>query len=168
MIWRQLLKLIKGTWGSFIQLVHEHFLYSWAGEKTNDTVDCSLLPDRSKSFLYYPHSSTHSFLTNNKYGFIFEPDFSWFILSIVRSLNPDITNEFLRLFSSDRLNGPGAPGGGGRLLVSFIMMFIVVAIKVSADLVIHKRCGALDDWYYCKSLISTVIYNILLSLLTST
>ncbi len=29
------------------------------------------------------------------------------------SLNPDVIKEFLRLFSSERLNGPGVPGGGG-------------------------------------------------------
>jgi hypothetical protein len=31
------------------------------------------------------------------------------------------------------------------VLVSFITMFIVEAIKVSVDFVINKRCGALDD-----------------------
>lgn len=31
---------------------------------------------------------------------------------MLRFLNPDITKEFFRLFSSDRLNGPGVSGGG--------------------------------------------------------
>jgi hypothetical protein len=46
-------------------------------------------------------------------------------------LNPDVIKEFLSLFSSDRLNGPGVPGAGGLLLVSLITIFIVVALKVS-------------------------------------
>jgi P-type Cu+ transporter len=35
-------------------------------------------------------------------------------------LNPEVMKECFRLVSSDRLNGPGVPRGGGLLLVSFI------------------------------------------------
>ena len=46
-----------------------------------------------------------------------------------RSLNPDAIKEFLRLYSSERLKGPGVPGGGDGILVSFIKVFITTEMK---------------------------------------
>ena len=37
------------------------------------------------------------------------------------SLNPDAIYKFLIVFSSERVNGPGASGGGGGLFVSLSM-----------------------------------------------
>ena len=45
------------------------------------------------------------------------------------SMNPDIINEFFRVFSSDRLNGPGASAGGGGLFVSFTTVLNAKEIK---------------------------------------
>ncbi len=44
-------------------------------------------------------------------------------------MNPDLINESLRIPSSDKLNGPGLPGGGCGLLVSFITVLSAKAIN---------------------------------------